>query len=668
MNAPTAPDPLAEHMASVARMLCGAPNPMHSKPGKPRWGNKGSLAIDEERGIWFDHESGQGGGVLALIEREKGMTGREAFEWMNSIGCHVEQAKPRGKVAKANGSRRPIPSQARQELLETYDYTNESGEMLFQVVRLGYRKPDDSLVLSTNGKPEKTFRQRRPDSDEPKVWVWALSAGDVMRKGPGQDWYRFDEQRWSTLPAAKERKTIEAAARTVPYRLPEIIEAISLEHTIFIVEGEQKADALYKYKIPATCNAGGAGKWTPECSGYLRGADVVILPDNDAAGRAHGDAIAQSLQGIANRVRMLELPDLPDKGDIVDWQNAGHTREELDALLDQAVEWQPAKQPAPAATPAAAPAATTRSNLSAKELNTMTFAPIKYVVPGIIVEGLTLFAGKPKIGKSWLLLHAAAAVASSGFTLGDIHCIEGDVLYCALEDNLRRLQSRMTKLYGTQEWPERLFFRCEMPRLAEGGLQVIKDWIKTAKLPRLVIIDTLAMVRAPKKRDESSYESDYNAVKELRALANEYGIAIVLVHHLRKQEADDAFDTVSGTLGLTGAPDTILVLKRESATSIVLHGRGRDLIEIEKAMTFNPDSCTWTIAGELSEVRATDQRKAILAAMREIELPASPQAIAITANLKRPNVSKTLQRMADDGVVQKAAYGKYDLTAAQKHA
>ena len=79
-------------------------------------------------------------------------------------------------------------------------------------------------------------------------------------------------------------------------------------------------------------------------------------------------------------------------------------------------------------------------------------------------------------------------------------------------------------------------------------------------------------------------------------LASQYGIAIVVFHHLRKEEADDAFDTVSGTLGLTGALDTILVLKREPA-AVVLHGRGRDLIEIEKAMTFNEDSCVWTMMG-----------------------------------------------------------------------
>ena len=136
----------------------------------------------------------------------------------------------------------------------------------------------------------------------------------------------------------------------------------------------------------------------------------------------------------------------------------------------------------------------------AEDLQAMTFDPIKYVVPGIFVEGLTLLAGKPKIGKSWLLLHAALAVARGGFTLGEIHCPEGDVLYCALEDNERRLQSRITKLLqSSQGWPKRFFYCCELPRLGAGGAQHIRNWIASVPQPRLVVIDTLAMIRALKK-------------------------------------------------------------------------------------------------------------------------------------------------------------------------
>ena len=157
---------------------------------------------------------------------------------------------------------------------------------------------------------------------------------------------------------------------------------------------------------------------------------------------------------------------------------------------------------------------------TARSLNHMRFEPLKFVVPGFIAEGLTLFAGKPKIGKSWLLLHVAWAVASGDYTLGGISCEAGDVLYASLEDNKRRLQSRLTKLFGSAtDWPFNLQFTCDMPRLADGGLKFIEDWIASVDRPRLIIIDTLAMVRAPNRKDQNSYDADYAAVKDLRDLA-----------------------------------------------------------------------------------------------------------------------------------------------------
>jgi hypothetical protein len=297
-------------------------------------------------------------------------------------------------------------------------------------------------------------------------------------------------------------------------------------------------------------------------------------------------------------------------------------------------------------------------------LKTMTFAPIKYVVPGIFVEGLTLFAGKPKIGKSWFLLHAGIAVARGGFTLGDLHCIEGDVLYCALEDNERRLQSRITKLIGiSQPWPSRLFYYCELPRLTEGGLDGIRAWILSKPHPRLVIIDTLAMVRASRKREETNYEADYAAVLALRDLANEFGIAIVLVHHLRKADSDDAFDTVSGTLGLTGAPDSVLVLKRDSSGTVILHGRGRDLIEIEKAMAFDAEACLWRIAGDAAAVRRSAERNAVLQVIEEANEPIGPNDIAAATGMRAGNIRRLLGKLIQEGIIEKAAYGRYRLAS-----
>jgi hypothetical protein len=269
------------------------------------------------------------------------------------------------------------------------------------------------------------------------------------------------------------------------------------------------------------------------------------------------------------------------------------------------------------------------------------------------VEGLTLFAGKPKVGKSWLLLHAAFAVAEGGLTLGNAQCEQGNVLYAALEDNPRRLQSRLTKLFGTNDWPARLDFVCEMPRLTEGGLDFIKNWIEKAEHPRLVIIDTLAVVRPPNRKEQGTYDADYAAVKELRDLALKYGIAIILVHHLRKAEADDPFDTISGTLGLTGAPDSIMVIKRDSGGT-TLHAKGRDLIEIEKAIKFDAGTCTWVVLGEAGVIRRSTERSTIVEALGEPG--AGPQsdrsALRHEAGQRPQNAGQTAGRRRDqEGVL-----------------
>jgi hypothetical protein len=150
-------------------------------------------------------------------------------------------------------------------------------------------------------------------------------------------------------------------------------------------------------------------------------------------------------------------------------------------------------------------------------------------------------------------------------------------------------------------------------------------------------------------------------VKDLRAIANQYGVAIVLVHHLRKQEADDAFDTVSGTLGLTGAPDTILVLKREAKGTYTLHGRGRDLVEFEKAMVFNKDACTWTIIGDAHEIKLTNERAAIIEALVEAGEAVGPAEIATVTGMKAANIRKILPKLLKDGAIKKEGFGKYTL-------
>jgi CHC2 zinc finger len=182
-----------------------------------------------------------------------------------------------------------------------FDYHDENGAVLYQVERI-------DLGTFKNGKREKEFTQRRSDGNG--GWI----------NGPG----------------------CMEGVRRVPYRLPELIEAVANENIVLIVEGERKVDLLRGWNIAATCNSGGAEKWSSEHSTFLAGADVVILPDNDPAGRKHLDKVAPFSKAVGAGVRVLNLPGLGPTEDIVDWAARGGTPEQLHELIErEAKPWKP---------------------------------------------------------------------------------------------------------------------------------------------------------------------------------------------------------------------------------------------------------------------------------------------------------------------------------------
>jgi len=193
---------------------------------------------------------------------------------------------PRKGNAKASG----------ETEVAAYNYTDEQGELLFQVVRFH----------------PKTFRQRRPDGSG--GWIWNL-------KGVRRVLYGFPQ-------------VIQAAA-------PQVIQAAAKQQAIFICEGEKAVDALVKFGVTATCSSGGGGKWRDSYARVLKDTHVVILPDNDEPGPKHAQQVASSLRGRAASVKVLELPGLPEKGDPFDWSASGGTADALSQLL-QATEATPA--------------------------------------------------------------------------------------------------------------------------------------------------------------------------------------------------------------------------------------------------------------------------------------------------------------------------------------
>jgi hypothetical protein len=298
--------------------------------------------------------------------------------------------------------------------------------------------------------------------------------------------------------------------------------------------------------------------------------------------------------------------------------------------------------------------------ITAAALQRQTFPPVSYVIPGLIPEGLSIVAGRPKVGKSWLALDICIAIAGGRFCLGERKPVQGDVLYCALEDNPRRLQRRIDKILSSisEIWPDRLTLATSWRRLDAGGVDDIREWIDGAANPRLIVLDTLAGVRPIKTKQ--GYTEDYESLTEVHKLANERGIAILVLHHTRKMDAEDPLDTVSGTLGLAGCADTVLVINR-TARGTTLYVRGRDITEAEHAVTFNKHSCRWTILGDASEVHRSDERSKIVAVLTDTDEPLSPQQIADRAEMQLNNVNQLLWKMSKDGEIEKTGRGKYRL-------
>jgi hypothetical protein len=242
-----------------------------------------------------------GGDVIKLVEHLDGTDFTHACELLTG------ERPPKLK----NG--RPYTPKPRQVVVAEFRYLDQAGELAFVVERREFQNADGSFVQK-GGKNQKTFRQRRPNPDHPGQWIWDVK--DVA---------------------------------ALLYRLPELIAAVANGQSILVVEGESKTDLLACWNIAATCCAMGAGKWREEHAQFLRGADVVLVPDQDDAGWKHANEIGVSLVDIAKSTRVLVLPGLSEKGDVVDWVHAGGTREQLDELLAQAPDWQSPAESAQAA-------------------------------------------------------------------------------------------------------------------------------------------------------------------------------------------------------------------------------------------------------------------------------------------------------------------------------
>jgi RecA-family ATPase len=232
--------------------------------------------------------------------------------------------------------------------------------------------------------------------------------------------------------------------------------------------------------------------------------------------------------------------------------------------------------------------------ISANELLNMEFPESRPVISRLMPRGTYIFAGAPKIGKSWMVLWFAKQI-SSGAPIWDFDTTKGDVLYISLEDPARRLQNRLMEI--ADENIENIYFATESEIIGNGLEKQLNNFIAEHPNVSLIIIDTLQKIREI-SGDNYSYASDYEAISTIKHIADNQDIAFLIVHHTRKEgDENDPFNTISGTNGLLGAADGAFVLVKHQRINggATFHATGRDIEDIKLELEFNREYYTWTM-------------------------------------------------------------------------
>lgn len=402
---------------------------------------------------------------------------------LNKLGLElVDLFPPRDSLPPLPFSMRTQPGgppPGGKKIVAEYDYRDAAGNVVFQKIRY---EPKD-------------FRQRR--SDGKGGWVWSL-------KGIDSD---------------------------IPYHLDKI-SATQPGATIYVVEGEKDADRLLSLGLLATCSTGGAESWTDSHSAYLAGHHVAILPDNDPPGRLHAEIISKSLLGVAASVKTIELPGLPNKGDVSDWLDTGGTAQELESIYDRTN-----------ADGAVVPVKVIPSS----EFFSVEYRR-EYIIDGILTAGEPcIIGGRSKTLKTNIAIEMALAIGTGGYFLGKFPTRQKTVALLSGESGDYTIQEsarRIARSYEIDPSTARVLWGFELPCIGSvEGLESLEAMIVNHQVEVLMIdpVYLSLMGEATKGLNSSNLFDIGPLLLRIATMCKSHATSLILLHHCRKNSQNEKY-------------------------------------------------------------------------------------------------------------------------------
>lgn len=503
-------------------------------------------------------------------------------------GCAIEAILQAAHLELADLRPSKMRPDEDQAIAATFDYHDEHHTLQFQVIRF----------------VPKNFRQRRPDGRG--GWLWNLEG-----------------------------------VRRVPYRLPDL----QGRRTVFVPEGEKDADRLWALDLPATTNAGGAGKWRPEYASMLKAAGcqhVIVLPDNDPPGAAHGRDVARSCIAAQLEVKLIPLPGLPRKGDVSDYL-AQHSKDDLLAIVKDAPLFNPQRL-------VTAPPPLTLTSLA--DLLNEPDDEIDWLVQDRIpAGGVVLLVAAPKAGKSTLARELAAAVSSGDTDWLGWRTSRGAVWLLIFQDKRSEVKKHFRRLGVAGTEPVRFFI--DQP--ATDLLPRLHD-LAGKERPALIIVDMLAGILPVK--DLNDYAQVTQRFEPLLKLSRDSGAALLLLHHGSAHGvAREGLDAALGSTALSGSVDNVLILRRVDGQRVLssVQRIGPDLPPT--ILLLNAESGRLELSGSKREFDDVELGERILAALRAEPGPVLETSLQANVEGRKADQVRVLRRLLGMGKVHRIGAG-----------